>query len=578
MKISVQFKYFRALSALPFALGLLASAALAACTDAGGAPGGAARARPATRHHHAPLAADDDDDDVGDDDDDVGDDDDTGDDEDDDDIFALDLEAVPAPVGLHIVDQAAAVRLGKALFWDIQAGTDGQTACASCHFHAGADDRLQNTLHPGPDNAFASGGVSAAGQLFTPVSIGNDDRVGSQGVASGQFVAVDPNPAVAADQCVATSAPPFGAERQVTGRNSPTMIGAVYFRDAFWDGRANHTFNGNDPFGLTANGGGPVVVENAALASQAVGPPNNEVEMACAGRPFNGPGSLATKLLARPALQFQQVAPDDGVLGPLSAAPAPGLLCGGAACTYADLVGAAFGPALAAGAEANFSLLWGEAIFAYEATLIPDQAPLDAYLHGNDAALTAAQARGFDIFKGKAHCDECHHGGSLSDATWHYFGLEGPINDDGGDQGFHNLGVRPTEEDLGRAALGPGGAPFSVSGSSFDRGAFKTPGLRNVKLTAPYFHNGGKATLEEVVDFYSHRGDFANPELSDELHEFSLSAEEKANLVDFLANALTDCRVEKRRAPFDHPALPVPNRPAALPATGANGTGPCPSL
>jgi cytochrome c peroxidase len=76
---------------------------------------------------------------------------------------------------------------------------------------------------------------------------------------------------------------------------------------------------------------------------------------------------------------------------------------------------------------------------------------------------------------------------------------KGLINEDGGDQGFHVIGVRPTAEDLGRKGLGPAGVSFSVSGANADRGAFKTAALRNVKLTAPYFHSGGKATLTEVV-------------------------------------------------------------------------------
>lgn len=136
--------------------------------------------------------------------------------------------------------------------------------------------------------------------------------------------------------------------------------------------------------------------------------------------------------------------------------------------------------------------------------------------------------------------------------------------------------MRPTAEDLGRAGTGPAGAPFSVSGSRFDRGAFKTPGLRNVKLTAPYFHNGGKATLADVVAFYARGGDFANPERSGDLQPRSLDTDDQAALVDFLTDGLTDCRVEMERAPFDHPALPIANRASGLPATGASGLGSCP--
>src|SRR5262249_49007371 len=70
---------------------------------------------------------------------------------------------VPQPTGGDIIDQAAAVRLGKTLFWDMQTGGDGQIACATCHFHAGADNRLTNTVNPGPDGLFQSEGVTGSG-------------------------------------------------------------------------------------------------------------------------------------------------------------------------------------------------------------------------------------------------------------------------------------------------------------------------------------------------------------------------------------------------------------------------------
>jgi hypothetical protein len=91
-----------------------------------------------------------------------------------------------------------------------------------------------------------------------------------------------------------------------------------------------------------------------------------------------------------------------------------------------------------------------------------------------------------------------------------------------------------------------------------------------------YFHNGGKATLADVVAFYARGGDFANPERSADLQPRSLDAGDQAALVEFLTSSLTDCRVEQQRAPFDHPALPLPNRDADLPATGAAGLGSCP--
>ncbi|MCI0672859.1 MAG: hypothetical protein L0Y64_20630 [Myxococcaceae bacterium] len=500
---------------------------------------------------------------------------------------------VPQPINGDVIDPAAAVRLGKVLFWEVQTGGDGQVACATCHFVAGTDKRTRNTLNPGPDGIFASGGVTAAGQVFNGASIVNDDRVGSQGVVGTRFLNINPSPAVAADVCAPDRTAPFFAERRVTGRNAPSAIGAIFNVDNFWDGRANRLFNGKNPFGGTGNAGlmmtvasaggkgkgrkfgvsnssiasATMLIDNSSTASQAVGPPNNEVEMSCKGRAFNGPNSLAAKLLARPPLQFQQVSRTDSVLGTLSAFPANGLTR-----SYRQLIEEAFGPALAADAQNQFSRIWGQAIQAYVATLVPSDTRFDRFLAGDRDALTDSQERGLGVFNGKGQCNKCHSGTEMTDASFTFMRERGPRNEDGGDTGFHNIGVRPTAEDLGRAGLGPNGVSFSVSRARADRGAFKTPGLRNVALTAPYFHNGGKATLAEVVDFYSRGGDFRNPELGKRIRRLGLSASDQAQLVDFLTNALTDCRTVKEKAPFDHPSLIVPNGPS-LPAVGAEGNG-----
>ena len=516
------------------------------------------------------------------------------------------LSTVPVPqmVGSQIVDRAAAVRLGKALFWDVQSGGDGQLACATCHYAAGTDSRRMNVIHPGPDGVFSAGNVTGPGQLYNGASITTDDRFGSQGMVCATFVGINRDPRVAEDVCAPDLTTPFVANRRVTGRNSPSVVGAIFNRDNFWDGRANHVFNGQNPFGSGTAGGAASAsathesgkgggkggkgkqILNASLASasvvlggsagsQAVGPPNNGVEMSCAGRTFNGPNSLGAKLLARPALQFQLVDATDGVLGMLSAAPANGLRCGNHPCGYPELIAAAFGPAIAADAVNQFSSIFGQAIQAYEATLVPDHTPLDRFLSGNATALTDRQKKGFGVFTGKGQCATCHAGPELTDASLSFAAARGLVNEDGGDQGFHNTGVRPTGDDLGRAGLGPDGQPFSVSRAAADHGAFKTPGLRNVKLTGPYFHNGGKATLDEVVDFYSRGGDFPNAEKAKRIQALGFGADEKAALVDFLANGLTDCRTELQRAPFDHPSLKVPNGPT-LPAIGQAGTGACP--
>jgi cytochrome c peroxidase len=493
-------------------------------------------------------------------------------------LHPLSQEPVPQPIGGHIVNQAAAIRLGKAFFWDTQVGSDGQTACASCHFAAGADDRRTNTLHPGLDGIFSSGGVTGPGQTFTPAIITSDDRIGSQGMHRALFQSISSDPMVASEQCRLLPAPPFNTERQVGFRHTPSVIGAVFYRDQFWGGEGNNIFNGLNNWGFTGNNteGSITRVLNASLASQAVGPPRNFTEMSCYGRNLNGPNSLATKLLARPPLQFQRVAVDDSVLGPLANPSGSGLRCGNAPCTYGMLIREAFGDEIAGRAGSVFSMVWGEALLAYEATLVPDQTPFDSFLAGNLHALTPPQRRGLRQFVGKGGCINCHTGAMLTDATVGVYESAGPLNRDGGDQGFHNIGVRPSQEDPARGDLGIiGGVPNSESGSPFDLGAFKTPTLRNVKLTAPYFHTGGYPTLADVVDFYARGGDFTNPELSKDIKPLSLNRNDREALVDFLANALTDCRVEKQRAPFDHPELPIPNR-APLPAVGAGGLGPCP--
>jgi cytochrome c peroxidase len=486
------------------------------------------------------------------------------------DLTPLATLPVPKPTNSDIVDQAAAVRLGKALFWDTQTGGDGRIACATCHFHSGADNRTLNTINPGPDGTFEV--VSGPGQPFLGGSVTSDDIVGSQGIVGSIFSSIAGDPHQAADNCLPDQAAPYFGNRRVTGRQAPPVIGAVFYRDNFWDGRANHVFNGVDPFGGTANAGGQLGLpkENSSLASQAVGPPNNPTEMSCKNRSFNGVNSLGAKLLGRQPLQFQQVSPTDSVLGgTLSNYPGNGLTL-----SYPQMIQAAFGPTLAALAQDQFSRIWGQAIQAYEATLIADHTPLDRYLAGTRTALTPSQQSGLNVFTGKGGCTQCHAGAAMSDATIAFAAAKGLVNEDSGDQGFHNIGVRPTADDQGRAGSGPNNVSFAENDALANHGAFKTASLRNVKLTAPYFHDGSKATLAEVVDFYSRGGDFLNPGLARRIRPLGLGATDQATLVDFLTNALTDCRVEKEQAPFDHPSLSLPNG-ADLSAVGAAGTGAC---
>jgi len=224
--------------------------------------------------------------------------------------------------------------------------------------------------------------------------------------------------------------------------------------------------------------------------------------------------------------------------------------------------------------EYNFSLYFGLAIDLYESTLVSDQTPFDKFMAGDNAALTDDEKQGFSIFDGGGKCSNCHGGPELTNASVENVQsqpLEGMEMADGKmatyDNGFYNIGVRPTEDDKGLGGSDPFGKPLSmtrlaaVPGKIAADGAFKVPSLRNVALTAPYFHNGGQATLRQVVDFYSRGGDFAAHNLDNfdvDVAPIGLSDREKDELVAFL-NALTDPRVAKQSAPFDHPQLFVPN-------------------
>jgi cytochrome c peroxidase len=550
------------------------------------------------------------------------------------------LKTVPVPepanLGEFVRDRAAAIVLGKALFWDMQVGSDGVQACASCHFRAGADSRATNQLAPGlrrvapdgtpdPDTSFApplglNRTLSAADFPLSPVS---NDVVSSQGVAYALFEGLRPS-----GEGVRSVPDPDGFRmgdlnvRRVVSRNAPTVVNAVFNHRSFWDGRAQNVFNGVNGLGdldpdarvYRADRPAapvPVVVrlEDSSLASQAVMPAVSDVEMSAAGRTFGHIGTKLTKsrggtgarLALRRPLDRQRVHPDDGVLGPLSRWPAPGLRVG----TYAQLVAKAFHPrwwhstrlvrthpdgttdvvSRPDGDPAtdertllqhNFALFFGLAIQLYEATLVADDSPYDRFMDGDPHAIDEAAIRGVDVFRSqtRGRCINCHENAELTGATVRRV-RESPTRIREGqalDRGFNNIGILSTLEDLGvggRDALGnplstvrqlptPPAEPIAVDG------AMKVPGLRNVALTAPYFHNGGFLTLRQVLEFYSRGGDVVPQHSADGLIEIApLSAlnntEDELVALEAFLRSLTDERVRYRRAPFDHPELLVPD-------------------
>jgi cytochrome c peroxidase len=574
---------------------------------------------------------------------------------------------VPEPPNLftYVKDRAAAIRLGKAFYWDMQVGSDGIQACASCHFHAGADNRMKNTINPDTRSAVSDTTFQVRGPNETlqptdfpfhdrlnpelqnsPVIRDSNDVVGSQGVVLSDFTGLTFGSAI--DSALSPTADIFNAAgvnmRRVTARNTPSNINAVFNFSNFWDGRAHFTFNGSSPFGpLDATAGvwfvDPVAglvkkditadptlrIEFASLASQATGPPLDDIEMSGRGRTFP---MVGRKMLNNGLIPLgkQMVHPLDSVLGPLSRAvldPVTGKMSGqpGLNTTYAQMIKDAFvdklwnSPGLTTPGgftqmEANFSLFWGLAIQLYEATLVSDQTPFDRFLGGDTTALTIQQQNGFNLFFGGGIlCSACHAGTELTNAsvtaaafvTNASNALIEQMTVASGqsiiyDNGFNNTADRPITDDIGRGGNSPftnsitllplplsfsalselqatANLPFAtpllpanlaVNFPVQNNGGFKVPGLRNVELTAPYFHNGGMLTLDQVVDFYTRGGNFpvANVSALDvaikELGALQNNPTNQAALVAFLMS-LTDERVRIQSAPFDHPELFVPN-------------------
>ncbi len=673
---------------------------------------------------------------------------------------------LPNLVGI-VANRQNALLLGKALFWDQQTGSDG-VACATCHFAGGADNRITHQVNPGTgDLRFTRGdtdfggttaatnsttlspantsGKSAGGRSLannqtldytdfplhrledpknrhSAVLYTSNDVVGSNGSFGGTLV--EATRGSSTDKCEAGKGDVFhvGGQplRQVTGRNAPSVINAGFYRRLFWDGRANATFNGEDPFGgrnasafvveavgLTTVAPRKLALANGQLASQAVGPALSEVEASCGGRNF---AELGRRLASVRPLQTQAVHAQDSVLGKFRHNSGKGLNT-----TYSTLIQTAFDSKWWRGQgrykrvngtlvadpngytqqELNFSMFWGIAIALYESTLKSDDSPLDQALEGR-IMLSEQEMRGAFVFANKGKCTDCHVGPMLSVATPLLvveppepgvftqpdalnvaridapFATAMPVMYD---EGWYNLGVTPTAQDLGIGGNDPWGNPLSYSRqvaeparkvdtfpfnacwfekriteippeacthasemSAFKPteqrlgvdGAFKTPSLRNVGLTAPYFHNGGYATLRSVVEFYARGGnrrgdgtedpefefndnsgtgslgrghpvmdsgvgsnvlgieplfktDLAEPEFFPEETK-QLTDAEIDDLVAFMLT-MTDRRVQCRAAPFDHPALSIPDGHlvtggsksnakdfyTVLPATGAAG-------
>jgi cytochrome c peroxidase len=260
-----------------------------------------------------------------------------------------------------------------------------------------------------------------------------------------------------------------GIDGQVGGRSAPTVLNTVYGRTMFWDGRA------------------------PSLEAQAQGPVQNKIEMG-----DQSYQEIIARLRTIPGYveQFKKVFGTDVTLDGMA-----------------------------------------KAIAAFERTVLSGNSAFDKYNYGDPDKpetfqyLTESQKRGMvlfglrlkdeDPFKvdanllAKAKCTACHAGSNFSD------------------ENFHNLGVGYDEKsgkfaDIGRWEIAaPGTKSFG------DKGAFKTPTIRDITRTAPYMHDGSEKTLEEVVEYYN-KGGNKNPALDPNMVPLNLTDTEKADLVAFM--------------------------------------------
>ncbi len=253
----------------------------------------------------------------------------------------------------------------------------------------------------------------------------------------------------------ATSVGVKGREGQ---RNAPTILNALYNKQQFWDGRA------------------------ATLEEQAAMPITNPSEM---GQPSLA--AAVTKIAAIPEYQqdFQQV----------------------------------FGQAVS-----GPNLL--RALASYERTLFSFDSPFDHFINGDAKAISDAARRGWELFNTKARCHRCH--AAVNRGVTYFTDMD-----------FHNIGIGIIRHHVVQDAIqadrliGKNNLPaidraaiqsnlsvlgrFLLTRKSSDIASFKTPNLRNVLVTAPYFHDGSQQTLWDVMDHYNKGDGIKNPWLDDKM-------------------------------------------------------------
>ncbi|HMY73660.1 MAG TPA: cytochrome c peroxidase [Blastocatellia bacterium] len=270
-----------------------------------------------------------------------------------------------------------------------------------------------------------------------------------------------------------------GIGGKLGARNSPSVLNVMFYPNQFWDGRAE------------------------GLEDQAVQPLTNPIEMGNASY---------DQVVARLKTQPEYVADFRSVFG----------------------------------GDVSIARV-GQAIAAFERTLVSGDSPFDRFNAGDQSALGDAAKRGLTVFRGRGRCSRCHTFSEalpfFTDFQYHNTGVA--MNDPRFDKlsriAFNAVDTEQSKEVIDRLAKEPGGEELGrvrFSYVVFDIGAFRTPTLRNIALTAPYFHDGSARTLAEVVKFYNEGGKL-NVAREWDLAPLSLTEDEQRDLVVFL-ESLTD--------------------------------------
>jgi cytochrome c peroxidase len=271
----------------------------------------------------------------------------------------------------------------------------------------------------------------------------------------------------------------IGVKGGIGQRNAPTVLNALYNKTQFWDGRAQ------------------------TLEEQAALPITNPIEM---GQPSIDAAVTAIAAIEEYRQAFQQVF--------------------GHAPSATDLV---------------------RAIAAYERTQVSFDSLFDHFIAGDKNAIDASAQRGWDLFNTKARCNKCH---ALKEDQRDVTNFT--------DHDFHNIGIgiirhnvvtlaRQAEplvksartEAIDRAALGTNFSAlgrFLISKKESDIAAFKTPNIRNILVTGPYFHDGSQETLWDVIDHYNKGDGLQNPYLDQDIQPLALTEAEIDDLVAFMAS------------------------------------------